>query len=174
MTLQCILCYFKEHGTLTAAEAAHIHAATLQHHPNALDPFVLSRIRRGLAMTAPHYVGLQQARVRLQRTLDERLAGFDMLMLPTVPCVAPRIDQASIEVDGQQVSARANLGMFTQPLGLAGCPVLAVPLRRPGRLPLGVQLVAAPGREDRLFALARQLEAIGLTGVSPPPAEGQA
>jgi aspartyl-tRNA(Asn)/glutamyl-tRNA(Gln) amidotransferase subunit A len=82
--------------------------------------------------------------------------------------VAPRIDQATIEIDGAQVSARANLGLFTQPLGLAGCPVLAAPLWRPGQLPLGVQLIAAPGREDRLFAVARALEASGLTGAHAP------
>jgi Asp-tRNA(Asn)/Glu-tRNA(Gln) amidotransferase A subunit family amidase len=36
-------------------------------------------------------------------------------------------------------------------------------------LPLGLQLVAAPGRDDQCFMLARQLEAMGLTGVSPAP-----
>nr|MBA3897794.1 AtzE family amidohydrolase [Sphingomonadaceae bacterium] len=63
---------------------------------------------------------------------------------------------------------RAQLGIFTQPISLAGCPVLAAPLRRPGLLPLGIQLVAAPGREDRLFALAERLEREGLIGVSAP------
>ncbi|OOX04351.1 hypothetical protein Xgly_10285 [Xanthomonas citri pv. glycines] len=83
--------------------------------------------------------------------------------------MAPRIDQDTIQIDGLPVSARANLGIFTQPLGLAACPVLAAPLPRPGRLPLGVQLIAAPGREDRLFALATQLERDGLLAFSPPP-----
>ncbi|MBZ2751189.1 AtzE family amidohydrolase, partial [Xanthomonas perforans] len=91
------------------------------------------------------------------------------LIAPATRWGAPRIDQDTIQIDGLPVSARANLGIFTQPLGLAACPVLAAPLPRPGRLPLGVQLIAAPGREDRLFALAAQLERDGLLAFSPPP-----
>ena len=75
-------------------------------------------------------------------------------------------------MDGRTVSARANLGLFTQPVSLAGCPVLAVPLKRTGALPLGVQLIAAPGREDVLFAVAEKLEADGLIGGTPPGAMG--
>ncbi|MET0549416.1 MAG: AtzE family amidohydrolase, partial [Xanthomonas sp.] len=84
---------------------------------------------------------------------------------------APRIDQETIQLDGVALSARAKLGVFTQPLGLARRPVLAAPLYRPGQLPLGVQLIAAPGREDRLFALAAHLERAGLIGSTPPSLE---
>jgi aspartyl-tRNA(Asn)/glutamyl-tRNA(Gln) amidotransferase subunit A len=52
--------------------------------------------------------------------------------------------------------------LFTQPLAALGCPVLTVPIARPGRLPAGVQLLAAPDREDLLFALAADLEQRGL------------
>jgi aspartyl-tRNA(Asn)/glutamyl-tRNA(Gln) amidotransferase subunit A len=67
-------------------------------------------------------------------------------------------------VDGRDVSARANLGLFTQPLSLPGLPVLALPVRVAEGLPLGLQLVAAPGREEALFSVARHLERAGLAG----------
>jgi aspartyl-tRNA(Asn)/glutamyl-tRNA(Gln) amidotransferase subunit A len=57
---------------------------------------------------------------------------------------------------------------LTQPLSFIGLPVIAMPLFRPGQLPLGLQLVGTPGREDALFALAERLEAEGLIGFSPP------
>lgn len=159
---------------MTAMEGGFLHRQALRTSPDGFDPAVRDRLLAGLLQPAEHWLQVQRFAEWFGQAMARLWQHLDVLIAPAVPCVAPRIDQASIEVDGQQVSARANLGMFTQPLGLAGCPVLAVPLHRPGRLPLGVQLVAAPGREDRLFALARQLEAIGLTGVSPPPAEGQA
>ena len=77
-------------------------------------------------------------------------------------------DDPLVTVDGERVPARAHLGRLTQPLSFIGLPVIAVPLLRPGQLPLGLQLVGAPGREGRLFALAERLEAEGVIGFSPP------
>ncbi|MGR3412735.1 MAG: hypothetical protein ACU0C7_02850, partial [Pseudooceanicola nanhaiensis] len=74
-----------------------------------------------------------------------------------------------VDIGGKRMPARANLGILTQPLSLAAVPVVAAPLLRPGRLPLGIQLVGAPGREDQLFAFAEQLERDRITGYSPPP-----
>ena len=53
---------------------------------------------------------------------------------------------------------RPMLGVFTQPISFIGLPVLAVPVSLPGSLPIGVQLIGAPGREDVLFRVAAALE----------------
>jgi len=150
---------------MTAIEGAWLHRQALQDHPDGFDPAVRDRLLAGMLQPAPVLAQVQHFAAWFRATMVRLWEQVDVLIAPAVPCVAPRIDQATIEIDGQPVSARANLGIFTQPLGLAGCPVLAAPLWRPGQLPLGVQLVAAPGREDRLFAVARTLEARGLTGV---------
>ena len=91
----------------------------------------------------------------------EAFAKTDILLAPALVGEAPRFDQPEIEIGGKMVSARANLGLYTQPLTLVGFPVLTVPMKVPG-LPLGAQLIARPGREDQLFALAEKLEADGL------------
>ena len=70
---------------------------------------------------------------------------------------------------GARVPARAHLGIYTQPLSFIGLPVIAAPLQRPGKLPLGIQLIGKPGSEGTLFAFAERLETAGLTGFSPPP-----
>ncbi len=153
---------------MTAIEGANLHRRMLRRQPDAFDPAVRDRLLAGLLQPADVLLDVQRFAAWFRIAMAQLWEQVDVLVAPAVPCVAPRIDQATIEIDGQPVSARANLGIFTQPLGLAACPVLAVPLWRPGQLPLGVQLVAAPGREDRLFSVARQLEALGLTGVSRP------
>jgi aspartyl-tRNA(Asn)/glutamyl-tRNA(Gln) amidotransferase subunit A len=156
---------------LTAAEGGYRHRQALATHGERFDPATRERLLAGLQLPAAAIADAQRFGAwfagAMQRLWDE----VDVLLAPATPCAAPRIDQETIQIDGKAVSARANLGIFTQPLGLARCPVLAAPLYRPGRLPLGVQLIAAPGREDRLFALAAQLERDGLIGSTPPSLE---
>lgn len=156
---------------MTAAEGGYRHRQALAAHGARFDPATRERLLAGLQLPAAAIADAQRFGVwfaaAMQRVWDE----VDVLLAPATPCAAPRIDQETIQIDGAAVSARANLGVFTQPLGLARCPVLAAPLYRPGQLPLGVQLIAAPGREDRLFALAAQLERDGLIGSTPPSLE---
>lgn len=155
---------------LTGAEGGHRHRAALATHGDGFDPATRDRLLAGLRLPAPVILDAQRFAAWFAGAMARLWDGVDVLVAPAVPCVAPRIDAETIEIDGKPVSARANLGILTQPLGLAACPVLAVPLKRPGLLPLGLQLVAAPGREDRLFAVAEVLESAGLTGFTPPPA----
>lgn len=156
---------------MTAAEGGYRHRQALATHGERFDPATRERLLAGLQLPAAAIADARRFGAwfadAMQRLWDE----VDVLLAPATPCAAPRIDQETIQIDGKAVSARANLGIFTQPLGLARCPVLAAPLYRPGRLPLGVQLIAAPGREDRLFALAAQLERDGLIGSTPPSLE---
>ncbi|WP_349656739.1 AtzE family amidohydrolase [Xanthomonas sp. 10-10] len=154
---------------LTAAEGGHRHRTALGTHGDQFDPATRDRLFAGLQLPASAVADVQRFAQWFRAAMQQLWDDVDVLIAPAVPCVAPRIDQDTILIDGLPVSARANLGIFTQPLGLAGCPVLAAPLPRPGRLPLGVQLIAAPGREDRLFALAAQLERDGLLAFNAPP-----
>ncbi len=89
---------------------------------------------------------------------------YDILLAPATPTVAPRIDEGTILIDGKPASARANLGIYCQPLSLAGVPVVSAPVRRQG-LPIGVQCVTAPGREGLLFDWLARLERDGVFGV---------
>ncbi|MCD7099062.1 AtzE family amidohydrolase [Stenotrophomonas sp. MMGLT7] len=155
---------------MTAAEGGYRHRAALATQAAGFDPATRDRLLAGLQLPAAAIADARRFADWFAGAMRRLWDEVDVLLAPATPCAAPRIDQETIEIDGVQVSARANLGLFTQPLGLAGCPVLAAPLWRPDRLPLGVQLIAAPGREDRLFAVAAQLERDGLVGSAPPPA----
>lgn len=141
---------------LTAAEGGHRHLENLRSAPMAFDPATRDRLIAGALIPD---TAVQTAEVAAQASIDELLEAverYDVLIAPSTPCTAPEIAAGTIEIDGKKVSARANLGLYTQALSLAGVPVLSVPMKRDG-LPIGVQLVAARGREDVLFQAAQQL-----------------
>ena len=91
----------------------------------------------------------------------ELFREVDVILAPATPYVAPKLGQQTIEVDGEVLPVRPMLGVYTQPISFIGLPVLAVPVPLPGGLPIGVQLIAAPGREDVLFRVAAALERSG-------------
>jgi aspartyl-tRNA(Asn)/glutamyl-tRNA(Gln) amidotransferase subunit A len=64
---------------------------------------------------------------------------------------------------GVELPVRPNLGIFTQPISFIGLPVVTVPVWQYGEdLPLGVQVIAAPWREDVCLRIAHQLETAGV------------
>jgi 1-carboxybiuret hydrolase len=94
----------------------------------------------------------------------------DVLLAPATPCRAPRIGQKTMVLGEREMLVRPNLGLFTQPISFIGLPVASVPVWTGGeRLPIGVQIIAAPWREDLALRVARALEARGI--VSAPIAK---
>ena len=73
------------------------------------------------------------------------------------------------ELEGAEVPLRPNIGIFTQPISFVGLPVVAAPVPL-SPLPIGVQIVAAPWREDVALRIAHVLEA-SKTVAAPLPAE---
>lgn len=89
-------------------------------------------------------------------------AEVDVLIAPSTPCRAPKIGQAAFVLDGKSLPVRPNIGIFTQPISFIGLPVVNVPVWLDGGLPLGVQIIAAPWREDICLRVARVLEKSGV------------
>ncbi|WP_367159596.1 AtzE family amidohydrolase [Kozakia baliensis] len=146
---------------ISAAEGGALHLPRLRQRADEYDPAVRDRLLAGALLPATLIFQAQKLRNWFRARVHEAFAEVDVLIAPAVVGEAPRFDQPLIEVGGSMVSARANLGLYTQPLTLAGFPVLTVPLKVPG-LPLGAQLIAKPGREDILFALGDRLERDGV------------
>jgi aspartyl-tRNA(Asn)/glutamyl-tRNA(Gln) amidotransferase subunit A len=105
----------------------------------------------------------QKFRRHFQDEVARIFRSVDVLLAPVTPCRAPRIGQSEIELAGKKLPVRANLGLFTQPISFIGLPVVVVPVWTEGvRLPLGVQVIVAPWREDIAMRVARFLEAQGV------------
>src|SRR5690606_11394757 len=87
----------------------------------------------------------------------------DVLLAPSTPMRAPKIGQQTAMIAGVEMPVRPHLGVFTQPISFIGLPVVAVPITVPGQgLPIGLQAIAAPWREDNALRVARQLEKAGV------------
>jgi len=72
-----------------------------------------------------------------------------VLLAPAVPVVAPRIGEDWIEVRGKRLPSRPSMGVLTQPVSCAG-------------LPIAIQVIAAPWREDHALRVAAALEQLGV------------
>ncbi len=153
---------------ITAYEGGHLHRDALAADPFAYDPAVRDRLIAGALLPEALYARAQAFRAEYAARVEALVADFDVLLAPSAPCAAPLIDDPMILIDGEASPARANLGIHTQPITFTGLPVLAVPLQRPGALPLGLQLIGKPGREGALLRLAADLEHKGITGVTMP------
>jgi len=154
---------------ITAFEGGGVHrAAFAQGQALQFDPATRDRLLAGALLPDAVYAEAQAFRATFTQTLEPIFAQYDVLIAPSAPCVAPTIADPQVLIDGIATPARRDLGIHTQPISFTGCPALAVPLLRPGRLPLGLQLIGPPGGERTLFRFAAMLEERGLTGVSPP------
>ena len=108
---------------------------------------------------------MDYARAReTQRTwtakLTELLGEDGVLALPTTTVPATPIG----DPDGAELAK--IMTRLTTPFNLAGTPVLAVPVGKVRGLPVGMQLVAAPGRESLLWEAGKKIEAELHAGVS--------
>lgn len=143
---------------ITACEGSQLHLERLRQHPMAFDPATRDRFLAGAMLPAAWYVQAQRLRRWYRDRVREIFQHYDVLIAPTTPCVAPPLDQTTLEIEGVAYPLRPHLGFYTQPLSFIGLPVLSVPIHRPGNLPVGIQLIAAPYQEAKLFRVAAGLE----------------
>jgi aspartyl-tRNA(Asn)/glutamyl-tRNA(Gln) amidotransferase subunit A len=93
---------------------------------------------------------------------------YDAILAPATPCTAPKLGQQTFVLDGVEMPVRPNVGIYTQPISFIGLPVVAVPVPL-SPLPIAVQIVTAPWREDIALRIAHVLEQMG-TVAAPRPA----
>ena len=148
---------------ITAASGGNLHRANLAKRPQDFDPATRGRLLAGRLLPADALLQAQRLRRRAYDEAVEAFGRFDLLLAPATPCPAPRLGQASIVIGGREVPMRPNLGVLSQPISAIGLPALTVPIRLGGELPIGVQLIAAPWREDIAFQAAARLQAAGVT-----------
>ena len=134
------------------------------------DPAVRDRLLAGALLPEGVAEAARRYRTIFRDEVAQVFQRYDVLLAPASVCPAPPIGQATMEMDGVPVSVRKNLGAFTQPISYIGLPVVAAPVNRPGQLPIGVQIIAPPWREDLAFAAALRLQRAGVVAAHPPKA----
>ena len=156
---------------ITTTEGAALHLDRLRTRPDDFDPDVRDRLIAGALMPAAAVVQAQKFRRWFQTEMLRLFQRVDAILAPATPCVAPVIGQKTFVLEGKEVPLRPNIGIYTQPISFIGLPVVAVPLRTELGLPIGVQVITAPWREDVALRIARTLEAAGVAGVPLPNLE---
>jgi AtzE family amidohydrolase len=147
---------------ITASEGANLHLPNLRRRAHDFEPLSRDRLLAGALVPAAWYLQAQRFRQWYSRQLAQLFSRVDVILAPATPVSAPLIGQETIEIGGKTVQMRPNLGLFTQPISFAGLPVAAVPVTRKGRLPIGIQVIAAPWREDLCLRVAAALESAGV------------
>lgn len=145
-------------GGFSAVEAFAVHSAYFAAERQRFDPRVAQRIALGEAVTAAQYIALHDRRRDWIGRTQQALAGFDALVSPTVPILAPGI--AALEAD-EAAFFRAN-GLLLRNTFVAnyldGCAI-SLPCHAPGEAPVGLMLTAPGGRDARLLGAAAAVEA---------------
>ncbi|MBA2673667.1 amidase [Ramlibacter sp.] len=152
-------------GGFPAPESYAWHRELLAEKASGYDPRVRVRIERGAAMTAYQYIDLCHARAAWISDMERQLAGFDAVLSPTVPVVAPPFAPVAPGAEHDADFFRANALLLRNPSTvnmLDGCAI-SIPCHAPDELPVGLMIWHGPLRDDTILNVAAQAEAVLLS-----------
>jgi len=152
---------------ITASEGASLHLDRLRTRPNDFDPAIRDRLIAGAMIPAALVVRAQKFRRWYRAEVLKLFEHVDAIIAPATPCTAPAIGQKTFVLDGVELPVRPNIGIYTQPISFIGLPVVAVPVPL-NPMPIAVQVIAPPWREDIALRIAYALEQAGVC-VAPRP-----
>ena len=155
---------------ITASEGGALHLDRLRKRASDFDPAVRDRLIAGAMIPAAMVVKAHKFRRWYRGQVLELFARVDAVLAPVTPCAAPRIGQKTLVLDGIEMPLRPNLGVYTQPISFIGLPVVTVPVPTEP-LPVGIQIIAPPWREDVALRIAQALESKAVVR-APRPALG--
>ena len=149
-------------GGFSAAESYACHRKLLERDADSYDPRVRARIERGAAMKAWEYIELFRARREWIREIETALRGYDAVLSPTVPVVAPPIALVApgTERDDEFMRINALLLRNTSVVNMLDGCAITIPCHAPGELPVGLMLWHAAMRDDTILNIAQQAEAV--------------
>jgi 1-carboxybiuret hydrolase len=152
---------------ITASEGASLHLDRLRKRAKDFDPAVRDRLIAGAMTPAGLVVKAQKFRRWYRERVLELFDEVDAILAPATPCTAPLLGQQTFMLGETELPVRANLGIYTQPISFIGLPVVAVPVPL-SPLPIAVQIICAPWREDIALSIAHALETTGVVAAPRP------
>ncbi len=128
---------------LQASQSARIHAGNF----DQFEPAIRDRLKWGASLTPDEIAALRRRHADFRTRMDDLFATHELILLPCAPV-------ARLEADADHSHTRPRLLRYTTPFSLAGTPAVAIPCSHGG-----MQLAAAPGRDEPLLQLAAQIGA---------------
>lgn len=152
---------------ISASEGGALHLQRLRTQAADFEPLSVDRFISGALQPAAWYVRAQRFRRVYRDKVNALFRDWDVLIAPATPVAAPAIGTEWLDINGQRFPCRPSIGLLTQPISFAGCPVVAAPMWPSGTegLPIGVQLIAAPWREDLALRAGAALAQAGVAHV---------
>ncbi len=147
---------------ITTSESSALHIDRLRTRTADFDPDTRYRFLSGALVPAAWYIKAQRFRRWYHDQVLALFKDVDIILAPATPCAAPQVGEKFLTLGEETVPLRPNLGLFTQPISCIGFPVVVAPVHRGGDLPLGVQIIAAPWREDLALRVAAELQRLGV------------
>jgi aspartyl-tRNA(Asn)/glutamyl-tRNA(Gln) amidotransferase subunit A len=144
-------------GGLSPIEAYAVHHERLARAQAQFDQRVAARIMLGAAISAQQYIAILDKRRAWIASVERAIEGYDALMCPTVPTVAPELekliasDEAFFKANGQMLRNTFTINL------LDGCSY-SLPCHREGELAVGLMLSSVHGDDARLSAVALAVE----------------
>jgi aspartyl-tRNA(Asn)/glutamyl-tRNA(Gln) amidotransferase subunit A len=138
-----------ERATFPNVESSFVFREQMKTDPGALDPFIRSRIERGMGIEAGHYIWMTEQRAALMARMDNALQSLDFMLTPTVPILAATIEDMR---DPDQLAA-TNLLLLrnTWVANFFDLPALSLPSNR-GGLAIGMQIIGKRSEDRRVLA----------------------
>jgi len=160
---------------ITASEGGSLHLDDLRRRAHDFEPLSVDRFISGALQPAHWYLKAQRFRRVYRDRVNALFEKWDVLITPATPVSSPLIGTDWLEINGVKHPSRPAMGLLTQPISFAGCPVVAAPMwpEGTGGMPIGVQLIAAPWREDLALRAATVLQQAGVAGLTLTPTLSQ-
>lgn len=151
---------------LLLAEAAAVYEKHLKNR-DCFGSDVLALLDQGRLLPATNYINAQRLRRKAQIEFRKVWSDVDCLITPTSPIPAPQLGQKTVAIGGEDQDVRAAATRFTRCFNVLGLPAISIPCGvTSAGLPIGLQIVGPPFRDQLVLAVAAALED---AGVSIPP-----
>jgi aspartyl-tRNA(Asn)/glutamyl-tRNA(Gln) amidotransferase subunit A len=140
--------------TLQSAESYNMHAANIAASPELYQPETLKRLQAGAATRSEQLAPLREELAKIRREIGKVFSHCDLLVTPTMPVPAPTIRELK-ENPAHLRPAELEMLRNTRPVNVWGLPAISIPCGFTAQgLPVGVQLIGPPWREDLVLGLA--------------------
>jgi aspartyl-tRNA(Asn)/glutamyl-tRNA(Gln) amidotransferase subunit A len=140
-------------------EAMTFHWKWLSKRPGDYGEDLRTRMQSRSSQTAVTYLQAIQRRQRYADSFQRTMESVDVLAVPTIPIVAPRLEEGEVKIGRSMENVRVALLRLTFPGNLSGLPAISVPCGfSSGNLPIGLQLIGRRLEEATLLRAAHEYE----------------
>ncbi|EKF58670.1 amidase [Agrobacterium albertimagni AOL15] len=158
-------------NVVAMAEAGTVHFDWMRERPEDYGPQIRMRLSQSPAIPAPIYLRALQIRATmLQAFLQNGFGENDVLIAPVMPFLPPLSSDVDIGASPKMNTVVSAMTSFTRPFSFLGLPVVTLPVAASANgLPIAIQIIARPWREDLAASVARHLERVlALPAFAPP------